>query len=168
MDYKRSHSLSSCSSNNSNLQNGNLILTNGSNSSTNSTNELSNSISSNNLSFSLINQSHHLNVTKSPSNLIQTNFENQTNTELILLSNSQFNSGNDEQIETNFIANENELNGHPLYPHHSIQTQHIPTTQIIAHPNQQLIHDAQLNNAAFNSNHYLNNNCTIYELSNVN
>lgn len=171
MDYKRSHSLSSCSSNNSNLPNGNLLsITNGSNSSTNSTNELSNSISSNNLSFSLLNQTH----VKSPNLTLPTNYEiNQTNADLILLSNAQFhnaaNAGDDEQLNNNFVGNEHELNGHhPLYPH-PLQSQHIPTTQIIAHPtNQQIIHDAQLNNAAaFNSNHYLNN-CTIYELSNVN
>lgn len=176
MDYKRSHSLSSCSSNNSNLPNGNLLsITNGSNSSTNSTNELSNSISSNNLSFSLLNQSH----VKSPNLTLAPNYEtNQTNADLILLSNSQFhnaaaaaagnNADNDEQMANNFVV-EHELNGHhPLYPH-PLQPQHIPTTQIIAHPtNQQIIHDAQLNNAVFNSNHYLNNNCTIYELSNVN
>ena len=164
MDYKRSHSLSSCSSNNSNnLPNGNLLSTNGSNSS-NSTNELSNStISSNDLSFPLINQTHpSLNVIKSPINLIPPNFENQTNSEIILLSNSQFNNNTTNEQNDNYVGNETDINhnGHILYPH-PLQTQ-------LIHSNQQLIHNTQIDNPSFNSNHYLNNNCNIYELSNVN
>lgn len=117
----------------------------------------------------MLNQTH----VKSPNLTLPANYEiNQTNADLILLSNAQFHNAanDDEQMNANFVGNEHELNGHhPLYTHPLQNQHHIPTTQIIAHPtNQQIIHDAQLNNAAFNSNHYLNNNCTIYELSNVN
>lgn len=181
MDAKRSHSISSCSSN-SNLHNSTRLsetptiflhsnlLSSGSNSSTNSTNELSNStVSSNNVQFPLLNQIHHN---------LPANYENQNlpaTPETILISNNNAHLTNgDEQIDTYLMANGHEHQLHNLHNRQLLNAH--PTAQIIAH-NPQLIHDTQIENVnvqtnavdaatlhfPFNPNTY--NTCNVYGLS---
>lgn len=154
MDTKRSHSITSCSSN-SNLHNSTRLsetptiflhsnlLSSGSNSSTNSTNELSNStISSNNVPFPLL-QHHNL-----PTNYDAN--QNLTTPETILISNAH---NGDEQIDNYIMTNGH--HEHQLHNAHNRQlqlnTNTHQTTQLITHNPQITIHETQIENVQTNS-----------------